>query len=79
MEEAFDPGYDPALEIASHAKKVDAHGHDDESLYLRRQEQEQVDKIISGQEAGHYFMLLGSKVCYSVALPHYHLVPTHSL
>lgn len=64
MEKAFDPGYDPALEVASHAKST---GHslldeDDDGEHLRRQEQDLVDRIISGQTKGHYYMFLGPKV-----------------
>lgn len=29
---------------------------------LRRNEQDRVDRIIHGEEQGHYFMLLGAKV-----------------
>ena len=29
---------------------------------LRRNEQDRVDRIIHGEEPGHYFMLLGPKV-----------------
>ncbi|KAL5483176.1 hypothetical protein ACEPAI_8405 [Sanghuangporus weigelae] len=63
MEKAFDPGYDPALEIASHAKSV---GHsvsegDGDGEHLRRQEQDLVDRIISGQSKGHYYIFLGPK------------------
>ena len=64
MEKAFDPGYDPALEIASHAKRQ---GHnysadDPDGEHLRRQEQDFVDRIISGEEKGRYYMFLGPKV-----------------
>lgn len=66
MEKAFQPGYDPALEIASHAKSASAHlsiYDEDGTEHLRRREQELVDRIISGQEKGHYYMLIGPKVC----------------
>jgi len=32
--------------------------------HLRRKEQDFVSRIIHGKEAGHYFMILGSKVIY---------------
>ena len=60
IEKAFEPGYDPALEIASHANASSVPGVDEE--HLRRKEQDLVDRIISGQEKGHYYLLLGQKV-----------------
>lgn len=68
MEKAFEAGYDPALEIASHGKgrKTQSGGPgtegDDVEEHLPRNEQDRVDRIISGQEKGHYFLLLGPKV-----------------
>lgn len=63
MEKAFDPGYDPALEIASHAKASHTSSETEQEVeHLRRQEQDLVDRIIAGEEKGHYYMLLGSKV-----------------
>ena len=65
MEKAFEPGYDPALEIASHAKSASAHHSiydEDGAEHLRRCEQELVDRIVAGEEKGHYYMLLGPKV-----------------
>ncbi|PAV24222.1 hypothetical protein PNOK_0129000 [Pyrrhoderma noxium] len=59
IEKAFEPGYDPALEIASHANASSVPGVDEE--HLRRKEQDLVDRIISGQEKGHYYLLLGQK------------------
>ncbi|KAI5121443.1 hypothetical protein M0805_009552, partial [Coniferiporia weirii] len=62
MEKAFDAGYDPALDVATHSKNGDAlDDQDHETKHLRRREQDLVDRIISGQEKGHYWMLLGSK------------------
>ncbi|PPQ64938.1 hypothetical protein CVT26_015658 [Gymnopilus dilepis] len=73
IESAFQAGYDPALELAkSHtAKKAPV---DDASIdpillpadeawtqNLRRKEQEIIDHIVHGDEAGHYFMLIGPK------------------
>ena len=61
IEQAFSAGYDPALEVAVEAKK--RYKEDDhKTLHLRRKEQDIVDRIIGGQEIGHYFMLLGAKV-----------------
>ena len=61
MELAFKAGYDPALEVAIQAKK--RYGEDDhKELHLRRKEQDIVDRIVSGEEVGRYFMLIGSKV-----------------
>lgn len=61
MEQAFEEGYDPALEVAAHAKRRMQAGHPTPS-HLRRKEQDIVDRIIGGEETGHYYMLLGSKV-----------------
>jgi hypothetical protein len=67
IEQAFQGGYDPALELAVHGKKslenrnrTDAIDGIDE--HLRRKEQDIVDRIIHGAEVGHYFMILGCKV-----------------
>lgn len=72
IEHAFAPGYDPALELATHHKKtnnstVSAAIEDLEledgpwTEHLRRKEQDILDRIIHGAETGHYFMLLGCK------------------
>jgi len=72
IEEAFAAGYDPALELATqHTKRQPVEDEDgdlyselDESLWiesLRRKEQDTIDRIIHGQEPGHYFVLLGPK------------------
>jgi hypothetical protein len=77
MEKSFDAGYDPTLSLAN--LRVDpkkANGTktiiDDEfdpeepwTQHLRREEQDTIDAIIQGTEPGHYFMLLGPKVCPS--------------
>jgi hypothetical protein len=77
IEEAFEPGYDPALELAkSHAPARHSVQQDDEFFdsdepwteTVRRKEQDLIDSIVHGEEAGHYFMLLGPKVCYSPAI-----------
>ncbi|KAF4598672.1 hypothetical protein EYR40_007028 [Pleurotus pulmonarius] len=73
IELAFAPGYDPALELANASKKSHAqHTHEAESCddpdaeipwteHLRRKEQDLIDRMIKGEEAGHYFILLGPK------------------
>ncbi|KAI0042641.1 hypothetical protein FA95DRAFT_1610043 [Auriscalpium vulgare] len=72
IEQAFEGGYDPALELAVHAKRaaesrqVSAAIDDLEvgelwTEHLRRKEQDILDRIIHGAESGHYFMLLGCK------------------
>ncbi|KDR75696.1 hypothetical protein GALMADRAFT_495888 [Galerina marginata CBS 339.88] len=72
IENAFAPGYDPALELAKTHTSQKAPVDDKSSdplfteqepwtSYLRRKEQEMIDHIIHGEESGHYFMLLGPK------------------
>ncbi|KAI0790575.1 hypothetical protein C8Q75DRAFT_762549 [Abortiporus biennis] len=68
IELAFAGGYDPALELATHSKnRVPIATGEDWQLdgfwteHLRRKEQDLLDRIIHGSEAGHYFMLLGPK------------------
>ena len=73
MEKAFAAGYDPSLELAkshfpersgSNGEAVDGDDYDVRwTEHLRRKEQDTVDHIIHGKEYGHYFMLLGPKVC----------------
>lgn len=83
MELAFTAGYDPALELANRAprplevprarspstetEELDADGH--LHLQLRRDEQDTLDRIVQGREAGRYFMLLGPKVRFSMYSP----------
>lgn len=75
MEAAFEAGYDPALELASHAKKAAGDKQVQSSVenlesdiaeswthHLRRKEQDIIDQIIAGAETGHYYVLLGAKV-----------------
>lgn len=62
VHKAFAPGYDPALELATHK----AHPEDElERTFWthkpRRKEQETIDHIVHGHEAGHYYILLGPK------------------
>ncbi|RDB25264.1 hypothetical protein Hypma_007594 [Hypsizygus marmoreus] len=71
IEDAFSAGYDPALELATHqTKRPPPDGEatfvefDEEAPWtenLRRKEQDRIDRIIKGQEPGHYFVLLGPK------------------
>ncbi|KAI8973966.1 hypothetical protein BD414DRAFT_498702 [Trametes punicea] len=74
IEKAFAAGYDPALELAQSAVKKPAESSDPSSTerldwevdapwtqHLRRQEQDLIERIIRGQEVGHYFILLGPK------------------
>ena len=74
IEQAFQGGYDPSLELAVHAKHsledqhtVDATEdidvmHDPLTVHLRRKEQDTIDRIIHGDEGGRYFLIFGCKV-----------------
>ena len=78
MEDAFSPGYDPALELATHSAKVrqraqqerqdrpdldiDIEDPEPWTEHLRRKEQDFIDLIVKGEEVGHYYVLLGAKV-----------------
>ncbi|RSH88872.1 hypothetical protein EHS25_002534 [Saitozyma podzolica] len=53
MERAFDPGYDPALELSTI--------HSPDSDHIRRQEQPLIDSIVRGEHAGQYYLLVGPK------------------
>lgn len=57
MEAAFDPGYDPVLELVKSSDQL-AHV----SVTPPRREEALIDAIVGGREAGHYFLILGSKV-----------------
>lgn len=59
MENAFAPG-DPVLELAALAKDVPEGGNRN-GRWVRREEQDLVDRIISGERAGHYYLLIGDK------------------
>ncbi|KAG5924131.1 hypothetical protein E4U60_001445 [Claviceps pazoutovae] len=60
MTRAFEPG-DPVLEMAAVGKDV-PHSHPPgEEHWVHRPEQELVDSIITGQEVGHYYLMLGEK------------------
>jgi hypothetical protein len=74
IEQAFQGGYDPALELAIQARHslenrhtADATEdvevmHDPLMVHLRRKEQDIIDRIIHGDEGGRYFLILGCKV-----------------
>ena len=73
IEQAFQGGYDPALELVVHAKNStrsrdttdvidDFEEHGPWTEHLRRKEQDFVERVIHGVETGHYLMILGCKV-----------------
>ena len=78
MEDAFRPGYDPALELATFPTKSQRRverrqqevtdpelGTEDPGSrpqHLRRKEQDFIDTIMHGLETGHYYVLLGAMV-----------------
>ncbi|KAJ7350473.1 hypothetical protein DFH08DRAFT_111349 [Mycena albidolilacea] len=72
IENAFSPGYDPALELATYQNKPpegelvndpldELDGDGPWTQHLRRKEQDWIDAIVQGHEPGHYFVLLGPK------------------
>ncbi|WWC89167.1 uncharacterized protein L201_004085 [Kwoniella dendrophila CBS 6074] len=50
---AFEPGYDPALELSTL--------HAPNSSHIHRREQPLIDRIVSGVEKGGYYLIIGSK------------------
>ena len=76
MEDAFSAGYDPVLEIATHSAtmrhleeqrersdlELEIEDSEPWTEHLRRKEQDVIDLIVKGEEAGHYYVLLGAKV-----------------
>lgn len=74
IEQAFQGGYDPALELAKQGGHPSGKGHTTDAtdevdfgngtlaVHLRRMEQDILDRIIHGDETGHYYMVLGCKV-----------------
>ncbi|UZJ51834.1 hypothetical protein CBS101457_001154 [Exobasidium rhododendri] len=56
MEAAFDGGYDPVLALVENGKEM-AYVH----VHPPRPEEDLIDSIISGNERGRYFLILGSK------------------
>ncbi|KAJ7818182.1 hypothetical protein B0H14DRAFT_3089561 [Mycena olivaceomarginata] len=62
IENAFSPGYDPALELATYQNKPpEGEINGPWTQHLRRKEQDWIDAIVQGHEPGHYFVLLGPK------------------
>ncbi|KAF9653607.1 hypothetical protein BDM02DRAFT_3153063 [Thelephora ganbajun] len=77
MEDAFSPGYDPALELAIHSAKIRDRAEQERqqrpdlepeigdsvpwTQHLRRKEQDAIDLIVKGEEVGRYYVLLGAK------------------
>ncbi|KAF8496419.1 hypothetical protein F5888DRAFT_1634943 [Russula emetica] len=73
IEQAFQGGYDPALELVVHAKKSSENrhmadavdevgvGHDTRTDDLRRKEQDTVYRIIHGADTGQYHLIFGCK------------------
>ena len=57
MEKAFKPG-DPVLELTAMEKDSTS---TDELGWIRQYEQTRIDQIISGNDVGHYFLLVGEK------------------
>ena len=80
MEEAFNPGYDPALELVTYSAEtqhrveredrervgLELNLEDSEpcTQHIKRKDQAIVDRIVKGEETGHYFVLLGAKVMW---------------
>jgi hypothetical protein len=69
MENAFRPG-DPVLELAALGKEVPtkdipridpSDGGDGSDRWIEREEQEKIDKIVSGHDRGRYHLLIGEK------------------
>ncbi|WVW84094.1 hypothetical protein I302_106123 [Kwoniella bestiolae CBS 10118] len=50
---AFEPGYDPALELSTL--------HAPNSSHIHRREQPLIDRIVGGEEKGGYYLVIGSK------------------
>ncbi|KAG8926947.1 hypothetical protein FRC01_008191 [Tulasnella sp. 417] len=67
IEMAFEPGYDPALNLVDHGIKsrngstTESRAGVDWASDVRRQEQEVIDEIVHGMKHGYYFFLMGSK------------------
>ncbi|KAK1753042.1 hypothetical protein QBC47DRAFT_304132 [Echria macrotheca] len=60
MTNAFEPG-DPVLELAAMGRKVPHDSPDAAAYWIPRPEQEIVDRIVAGEETGHYHLFLGDK------------------
>jgi len=69
MEIAFEPGYDPALNLVDHGIKsrggaARATGGVDWVSDVRRDEQDVIDEIVHGMRHGHYILLMGPNVSH---------------
>ena len=78
MEEAFSPGYDPALELVTHSIKMqhlaergkqeradlrlDLEDSNSRPRHPKHKKQDAIDLIVKGVEVGRYYVLLGAKV-----------------
>jgi hypothetical protein len=63
MRHAFEPG-DPVLELAALSKQRPADPNyptKEEDRWIIRQEQDRIDDIVAGNEAGHYHLIIGEK------------------
>lgn len=61
MEIAFKPG-DPVLDLAATTKQMPKkYAADDDEHWIHRAEQEKIDKIVNGEDRGHYHLLIGEK------------------
>lgn len=65
IENAFKPG-DPALEMAAVGKQIPTSVlsqtiSDDEDHWILRDEQAKIDAIVSGEDRGHYHLIIGEK------------------
>ncbi|KAF7912507.1 uncharacterized protein EAF01_001528 [Botrytis porri] len=61
MEIAFKPG-DPVLDLAATTKQMPKrYEADDDEHWIHRAEQEKIDKIVHGEDRGHYHLLIGEK------------------
>lgn len=66
MERAFEPGNEPVLALVGEDKPLPL-GEDEEMVedgnehWIKRYEQDQIDKIIHGKERGNYHLLIGEK------------------
>lgn len=61
MEIAFKPG-DPVLDLAATTKQIPKkYAADDDEHWIHRVEQEKIDRIVNGEDRGHYHLLIGEK------------------
>ncbi|KAF3929004.1 hypothetical protein ABW19_dt0209781 [Dactylella cylindrospora] len=60
---AFEPG-DPVLELATAGRgSTSVVPGGTEKEWIVRPEQEKIDRVVAGEEHGHYYLLLGEKGC----------------